>query len=75
MNPGRQVLRDVDFEVRQGEVLGIGGLMGAGRTALVSSLFGAARSRVTGRLSVGGGPARGPFRQPRRRRSRPAWPW
>ena len=64
VNPGRQVLRDVDFEVRQGEVLGIGGLMGAGRTALVSSLFGAARSRVTGRLSVGGGPARGPFKSP-----------
>ena len=64
VNPGRQVLRDVDFEVHQGEVLGIGGLMGAGRTALVSSLFGAARSRVTGRLSVGGGPARGPFKSP-----------
>ena len=64
MNPGRRVLRDVDFEVRQGEVLGIGGLMGAGRTALVSSLFGAARSRVTGRLSVGGGPVRGPFKSP-----------
>jgi D-xylose transport system ATP-binding protein len=64
VNPGRQVLRDVDFEVRQGEVLGIGGLMGAGRTALVSSLFGAARSRVTGRLSVGGGPERAPFKSP-----------
>jgi D-xylose transport system ATP-binding protein len=64
VNPGRQVLHNVDFEVRQGEVLGIGGLMGAGRTALVSSLFGAARSRVTGRLSVGGGAPRGPFKGP-----------
>jgi D-xylose transport system ATP-binding protein len=64
VNPGRMVLREVSFEVRQGDVIGIGGLMGAGRTALVSSLFGAARSRVTGRLSVGGGPMRAPFNHP-----------
>lgn len=53
-NPGRFVVRDVSLEVRRGEVLGIGGLMGAGRTALLSSLFGAARSRATGTLSVEG---------------------
>jgi D-xylose transport system ATP-binding protein len=64
VNPGRRVLHDVAFEVREGEVLGIGGLMGAGRTALVSSLFGAARSRVSGALSVGGGPPRAPFARP-----------
>jgi len=64
LNPGRLVLRDVSFEVRQGEVLGIAGLMGAGRTALVSSLFGASRSRVTGSVAVGGEPARPPFRSP-----------
>lgn len=63
-NPGRQVVRGVGFTLREGEVLGIGGLMGAGRTALVSSLFGAARSRVEGRLSVAGGVARPPFREP-----------
>ncbi|HVR71945.1 MAG TPA: sugar ABC transporter ATP-binding protein [Vicinamibacteria bacterium] len=33
-------LHDVSFEVRKGEVLGIAGLMGSGRTALVRSLFG-----------------------------------
>src|SRR5258705_477577 len=38
--------------------------MGAGRTALVSSLFGAARSRVTGTLSLHGGPPRNPFKSP-----------
>ena len=64
VNPGRKVLRDVGFEVREGEVIGIGGLMGAGRTALVSSLFGAARSRVSGRLAMGGGAWRQPFRNP-----------
>jgi D-xylose transport system ATP-binding protein len=62
-NPGRRVVRDVTFEVRAGEVLGIGGLMGAGRTALVSSLFGAARSHVQGRLVVAGR-AFQPFRSP-----------
>jgi D-xylose transport system ATP-binding protein len=39
--------------------------MGAGRTALLSSLFGAARSSVTGTLRVGGGEARGAPRSPR----------
>jgi D-xylose transport system ATP-binding protein len=62
--PGRQVLRNVSFEVREREIVGIGGLMGAGRTALVSSLFGAARSRVTGTLSLHGGAPRKPFASP-----------
>ena len=62
--PGREVLRRVSFEVREREIVGLGGLMGAGRTALVSSLFGAARSRVTGMLSLHGGPPRKPFKSP-----------
>ena len=62
--PGREVLRNVSLEVREREIVGIGGLMGAGRTALVSSLFGAARSRVTGTLSLGGAAPRKPFRSP-----------
>ena len=62
--PGRQVLRNVSLEVREREIVGIGGLMGAGRTALVSSLFGAARSRVTGTLSLHGAPPRKPFSSP-----------
>ena len=53
-NPGRFVVKDVSFEVRKGEVLGIAGLMGSGRTALLSSLFGACRSRVGGSLAVEG---------------------
>jgi len=37
----RGVLRDISFSVRRGEVVGIAGLVGSGRTELVRVLFGA----------------------------------
>ena len=63
-NPGRRVLDGVSFEAREGEVLGIAGLMGSGRTALLTSLFGLARGAVSGSLSVAGREGRAPFRDP-----------
>lgn len=46
-------LHDVSFEVRRGEVLGLGGLEGQGQSALLAALFGAARHRA-GRVELDG---------------------
>ena len=36
--------RNVSFQVKRGEILGIAGLMGAGRTELMEAVFGVTRS-------------------------------
>jgi D-xylose transport system ATP-binding protein len=47
-------LRDISFEVHVGEVLGFGGLMGAGRSELLLHLFGAWGHRVAGEVRLHG---------------------
>jgi D-xylose transport system ATP-binding protein len=51
---GKLLVRDVSFKVRRGEVLGIAGLMGAGRSELLMGIFGAWPGRVSGEVYVGG---------------------
>ncbi|MES2920120.1 MAG: sugar ABC transporter ATP-binding protein [Verrucomicrobiota bacterium] len=57
------VVRDVSFEVRSGEVLGIFGLMGAGRTELLQTIFGLYPHTSTGEIEIEGKPAN--IRSPR----------
>ncbi len=55
----RQILKDVNLELRKGEVLGITGLMGAGRTELALSLFGNPDNyRIDGEMLIGGEPVK-----------------
>ena len=50
----KEVIKDVSFQIRKGEILGIAGLMGAGRTELFMSLFGAYGSRSQGEVTIHG---------------------
>ena len=47
------VFEDISFEVRKGEIVGLGGLVGAGRTDVARALFGVAPA-VSGTISVNG---------------------
>lgn len=60
LEDGRE-LRSVDVELKAGEILGIAGLAGAGRTALAETLFGV-RPPTKGQVKVGGRPV--PIKHP-----------
>ena len=47
-------LEDVSFSLRKGEVLGIAGLMGAGRTELLECLFGSSAESPKGTIRLEG---------------------
>lgn len=50
------VLENVSFDLRRGEILGVSGLVGAGRTELMEALFGL-RQKSAGTIEVNGKPA------------------
>jgi len=50
----RKVVDNVSFKVRRGEILGISGLMGSGRTELAMSLIGAYGADISGQLILNG---------------------
>ncbi len=50
----RNIINDVSFKAYKGEILGVSGLMGAGRTELFSSIFGAYPSYHEGEVIIDG---------------------
>jgi putative multiple sugar transport system ATP-binding protein len=57
--PERKVVDDVSMYVRKGEVVGIYGLMGAGRTELAMSIFGQSYgTNISGEMKIDGKPVK-----------------
>jgi len=55
-NANRKILDGISFNVRKGEILGIAGLMGSGRTELVLTLFGEYAKITKGHIRLDGKP-------------------
>ncbi|MDF2961361.1 MAG: MglA [Paenibacillus sp.] len=56
-SPHPKSFQDVSFELRKGEVLGVGGLVGAQRTEVIEALFGL-RALASGAITIHGKPVR-----------------
>jgi ribose transport system ATP-binding protein len=52
------LVRDISFTLHRGEILGISGLMGAGRTELLEALFGLHSAYVNAGITISGKPVR-----------------
>ncbi len=54
--PSHKVLSGVSFDLKRGEILGIAGLMGSGRTELVTTIFGEYGKLTAGTIQLDGKP-------------------
>ncbi len=52
--PSRNLVDNVSFELKKGEILGIAGLMGSGRTELAMSIFGCYKGYTSGIIELEG---------------------
>jgi len=50
----RQVIDGVSFDLAAGEILGIGGLLGSGRTEIMEAIFGSGDGRADGEVKLDG---------------------
>jgi ribose transport system ATP-binding protein len=50
--PARPLVHDVTFSVRQGEVFGLSGLLGADKTEILEAIFGVSAYRLDGSIAV-----------------------
>ena len=48
---GKQIIKDVSFSLRKGEILGLAGLVGAGRSELANAVYGSMK-KITGRVYI-----------------------
>jgi len=53
---GKMAIKNISFDLRKGEVLGIAGLMGSGRSELVTTIFGEYGEHITGEIFLEGRP-------------------
>jgi D-xylose transport system ATP-binding protein len=55
-DPEKKILRNISFDVKKGEVVGIAGLMGARRTELLMTMFGAWQGKYSFEIEIDGKP-------------------
>ncbi len=56
-SPNPKSFKNVSFELRKGEILGVGGLVGSQRTELIEAIFGL-RATTTGSMEIDGKPVK-----------------
>lgn len=54
MIKGKNIVENISFSLRKGEILGIGGLVGAGRSEILGAIFGQFTNNVTKKVFIKG---------------------